>query len=86
MARWHTRKVIGAEVAYLLYERKSFGRVGNLLGVFASAETCLNAITPVWPNRHKQRLFAAYENGRLREISQTMELLCKEHDMEAGTI
>jgi hypothetical protein len=66
---------VGAEEAYLLYDRGSFLSKDVLIGVYASAHELLKDIGTSWPQQHKQRLYAAYRNGKLREIRQTTELM-----------
>jgi hypothetical protein len=73
--RFEPNDVAGGPEAYLLYERRSFGRLGPLIGVYRNATKTIENIGLHWPKRDQQRLFAAYSNGRLREIVQSVELL-----------
>lgn len=66
---------VGAEEAYLLYDRGSFLSKDVLVGVYCSARDLLKDIGTSWPGQRKQRLYAAYRNGELREIRQTTELM-----------
>jgi hypothetical protein len=66
---------VGAEEAYLLYDRGRFWRKDVLVGVYSSARDLIKVIGTAWPQQDKQRLYAAYRNGELREIRQTTDLM-----------
>jgi hypothetical protein len=79
--------VLGAQVAYLLYDRNLFGQKRTLIGVYRNATETLKSIGLLWPAQAKQRLFAAYQDGRLREIGHVNELIRHVPEPQAaGTI
>ncbi len=66
--------VMGSAVAYLLYDRRRW-RTDVLTGVYLTPAACLAAIGQAWPSHRTQRLYAAYENGFMRQIFQTGDLI-----------
>jgi hypothetical protein len=65
---------VGAEECYLLYEKGLLGS-RKLIGAWSKANDALKAIGTSWPCQDDQILFAVYENGAMREVKQTIELM-----------
>jgi hypothetical protein len=76
---------VGAEECYLLFQRGLFGRRGMLIGAWRSASDVLAAIGTSWPSQPKERLYAVYQNGNMREVKQTVELMSTDRPLEGAT-
>jgi hypothetical protein len=72
---WVTTDRVGSERGYLLYKRGILGMRGKLIAAFSSAADALTAIGTGWPGFDKEMLYAVYENGRLRRVKQSFELV-----------